>query len=56
MGEEALYWLEKYTSRSRPNLIKDNLKVSELFLSKRGKSMTRQTFWHREKTMLKRHL
>ena len=49
MGEEALYWLEKYTSRSRPNLIKDNLKVSELFLSKRGKSMTRQTFWHRVK-------
>ena len=49
MGEEALYWLEKYTSRSRPNLIKDNLKVSELFLSKRGKSMTRQTFWYRVK-------
>ena len=49
MGEEALYWLEKYTRRSRPNLIKDNLKVSELFLSKRGKSMTRQTFWHRVK-------
>lgn len=49
MGEEALFWLEKYTNESRPNLIKDNLKVSELFLSKRGKSMTRQTFWYRVK-------
>jgi integrase/recombinase XerD len=48
MGEEALYWVERYISKSRPNLLKDN-KVSELFLSKRGSSMTRQTFWYRIK-------
>jgi integrase/recombinase XerD len=48
MGEEALYWVERYINKSRPNLLKDN-KVSELFLSKRGSSMTRQTFWYRIK-------
>ena len=49
MGEEALYWVQKYINDSRPNLLKENNKVSELFLSKRGKSMTRQTFWYRIK-------
>ena len=48
MGEEALHWIQEYINYSRPNLLKDN-KVSELFLSKRGKSMTRQTFWYRIK-------
>ena len=49
MGEEALYWVEKYINESRPSLLKENNKISELFLSKRGKSMTRQTFWYRIK-------
>ena len=49
MGEEALYWIEEYMNKSRPNLLKDNNKVKELFLSTRGKSMTRQTFWYRIK-------
>ena len=49
MGEEALFWIEEYMNKSRPNLLKDNNKVAELFLSKRGKSMTRQTFWYRIK-------
>ena len=48
MGEQALFWIEEYIEKGRPNLIKDN-KVTELFLSKRGKSMTRQTFWYRIK-------
>lgn len=48
MGEEALYWVERYLSHSRPNLLKDN-KVSQLFLSNRGRMMTRQTFWYRIK-------
>ena len=48
MGEEALHWIQEYINHSRPNLLKDN-KVSELFLSTRGKSMTRQTFWYRIK-------
>ena len=49
MGEEALDWIQKYINLSRPNLLKNNNKVTELFLSKRGKSMTRQTFWYRIK-------
>ena len=48
MGEEALYWVERYLSHSRPHLLKDN-KVSQLFLSNRGRMMTRQTFWYRIK-------
>jgi integrase/recombinase XerD len=49
MGEEALDWIQRYITQSRPNLLKNNNKVTELFLSKRGKSMTRQTFWYRIK-------
>ena len=48
MGEEALHWIERYINKSRPNLLKDN-KVSQLFLSKRGRQMTRQAFWYRIK-------
>jgi integrase/recombinase XerD len=49
MGEEALFWVQKYIEEGRPYLLKNDNKVSELFLSKRGKSMTRQTFWYRIK-------
>ena len=49
MGEEALDWVQRYINKSRPYLLKEDNKVSELFLSKRGKSMTRQTFWYRIK-------
>ncbi|HEM6892509.1 TPA: site-specific tyrosine recombinase XerD [Providencia rettgeri] len=48
LGEEAIYWLEKYIDESRPELL--NGKTSDiLFPSKRGTKMTRQTFWHRIK-------
>ena len=49
MGEEALHWIERYINKSRPNFIKADNKITELFLSKRGKAMTRQTFWYRLK-------
>ena len=49
MGEEALDWVQRYINKCRPYLLKEDNKVSELFLSKRGKSMTRQTFWYRIK-------
>ena len=35
MGEEALDWIQRYITQSRPNLLKNNNKVTELFLSKR---------------------
>ncbi|WP_369310481.1 site-specific tyrosine recombinase XerD [Providencia rettgeri] len=48
LGEEAIYWLEKYIDEGRPDLL--NGKASDiLFPSKRGTKMTRQTFWHRIK-------
>ena len=49
IGEEALDWVQRYINKGRPYLLKEDNKVSELFLSKRGKSMTRQTFWYRIK-------
>ena len=49
MGEEALHWIERYINKSRPKFIKADNKITEVFLSKRGKAMTRQTFWYRLK-------
>lgn len=49
MGEEALHWIERYINKSRPNFIKADNKITVVFLSKRGKAMTRQTFWYRLK-------
>lgn len=48
MGEEALYWLQDYLRRGRPELSAPS-DVDALFPSRRGRQMTRQTFWHRIK-------
>ncbi|MFK7993723.1 MAG: site-specific tyrosine recombinase XerD [Granulosicoccus sp.] len=45
MGDLALLWVEKYIRLARPALLRGV--SSDLFLSLRGKAMTRQTFWHR---------
>lgn len=45
MGEIAIRWVEKYQRHSRSLLLIGS--TSDLFLSRRGKAMTRQTFWHR---------
>lgn len=44
MGEEAINWLEKYSQKARPELIKKRL-TDAVFLSSRGTAMTRQAFW-----------
>lgn len=49
LGEEATQWLEQYTLSSRNEIL--NNMSDALFPSKRGKAMTRQTFWH----MIKRY-
>lgn len=36
MGEEALDWVQRYINKGRPYLLKEDNKVSELFLSKRA--------------------
>lgn len=45
MGDVAMDWVDQYVRRGRPALLKSP--TSDLFLSLRGKAMTRQTFWHR---------
>lgn len=47
LGEEAIYWLEKYVDEARPTLLAGNLDEDVLFPSNRAVKMTRQTFWHR---------
>ena len=48
MGEEAIRWIEHYIKTARPALLTED-QTAILFPSKRGKQMTRQTFWHRIK-------
>ena len=50
LGEEAAQWLEHYLGSERNEILNNSLSDA-LFPSKRGKAMTRQTFWH----MIKRY-
>ena len=53
IGDTAIAWLQQYLRESRPELL--GIKSSDvLFPSRRGKEMTRQTFWHRTKLYAKR--
>jgi integrase/recombinase XerD len=45
MGEEANYWLERYLSSARSEILKNAL-TNSMFPSNRGKAMTRQNFWY----------
>jgi len=57
VGEVALDWLMKYYQQSRPQLLnvaskqKDLSPCSEVFVTRRGRAMTRQAFWY----MIKRY-
>lgn len=48
MGEEAVYWTERFIDEGRAALLK-GLTSDVVFPSRRGNFMTRQTFWHRLK-------
>ncbi|UTF61131.1 site-specific tyrosine recombinase XerD [Gilvimarinus sp. DA14] len=48
LGEEAVYWLERYLREGRGSLL-GTTSSDVLFPSTRAKQMTRQTFWHRIK-------
>jgi len=48
LGEESIYWLERYIEEARPALLKGQ-SSDVLFPSRRAKVMVRQTFWHRIK-------
>lgn len=46
VGETALEWLQQYLVEARPQLLPPGASDT-LFPSRRGRVMTRQTFWHR---------
>lgn len=48
LGEQAIYWLQHYMAGGRLLLL-SQLDSDVLFPSRRGRQMTRQTFWHRIK-------
>lgn len=48
LGEEAIYWLERYLEHGRLWLLNGKT-LDVLFPSSRAQQMTRQTFWHRIK-------
>ncbi|WP_019615871.1 site-specific tyrosine recombinase XerD [Psychromonas ossibalaenae] len=48
LGEEAVYWVERYLEEARAELLKGQ-SSDILFPSRRAKIMVRQTFWHRIK-------
>ncbi|MDX1795158.1 MAG: site-specific tyrosine recombinase XerD, partial [Hydrogenovibrio sp.] len=50
IGEEAIDYLELYLQKARPALVK-NKWVETLFVSRIGRTMTRQTLWHRIKNL-----
>jgi integrase/recombinase XerD len=50
VGQEALRWVERYLEHARPILVTTGA-TAALFPSRRGRAMTRQTFWH----AIKRH-
>lgn len=60
LGDEALNWVMSYAKNVRPLLL-SNVPTDVLFPSKRGKLMTRQTFWYAikryaERAGIERHL
>jgi integrase/recombinase XerD len=46
VGEEAADWLKRYIAESRPELA-SGASAKPLFITRRGKAMTRQAFWYR---------
>ena len=48
LGEEAIEWLQYYLDESRAELAGES-SAKQLFITRRGKGMTRQAFWYRIK-------
>lgn len=53
VGEEALHWLQRYLTQSRPALMGSALSPL-VFATRRGDGMTRQAFWYRVRLYAKR--
>ena len=52
VGEEALYWLAQYSRKGRTQLQRQKVVDDGLFLSSRGRTITRQAFWQNIKKYL----
>ena len=52
VGEEALHWLNAYLEQARPELQRAAVPSDALFLSSRGRAISRQAFWQ----IVKKHL
>ena len=52
VGEEALYWINKYVNQSRPTLLREHMLTDAMFISSRGKGISRQAFWQHIKKYL----
>ncbi len=49
LGEEAAHWLARYQREARPALMDGHPPREALFVTRRGKGLTRQAFWYRIK-------
>lgn len=49
LGEEAAHWLARYLREARPALMDGHPPHEALFVTRRGKGLTRQAFWYRIK-------
>ena len=54
IGEDACAWLRRYVAEARPALLGGRDDCGRGFLSKRGRGMTRQTFWHALKLLARK--
>jgi len=45
LGEQAVFWVQKYLSEARPDLLKGRV-CDSLFVTARAAAMTRQAFWY----------
>lgn len=46
LGEEALGWLQTYLKQGRPDLMQLKPACNTIFVTNRGRGMTRQAFWY----------
>ncbi len=54
LGEEAADWLERYLAEARAGLLRPGTETDAVFLSVRGRAMSRQAFWQHLKKYLVR--
>lgn len=49
LGEEGVYWIGRYLDEARPKLLKPEIRTDAVFVSQRGKRISRKSVWKRFK-------